>query len=211
MHLKKLLFISLFLIQLNAISQSRLFKQDFDEFATFGLTEMQLEKHKSEGELFVFNESKHETRLAKTLFDKGVGKKHKEETRTGFKYYEVIAKTDVKHYRINYIFLDGNRMTKDAIERLRQKILGLLDDGIKFTSLARQYSMDRNSYNGGDSGWFKEERTVPIFFKELDNPKLLANEVFSVDLTEANWYYLVQSTFTPTTIKEILVKVTVSE
>lgn len=204
----KPLFISLLILfQLNAFAQSRLFNQTFDEVAAFGLSEQELDEHEAEGELIVFNEVKHQTRLAKTLFDKKVGKNHKEKTRTGKRVYEVIAEREAKHYRINYIFLDGERMSKKAVERLRQKILELLDSGIQFQSLARQYSMDRNSYNGGDSGWFKEERTVPVFFEEINNPKLLANQVYSIDLAEADWYYLVQKTFTPTYIREILVKI----
>lgn len=205
--MKNLFFTFFILFQLQLTAQNRLFNQSYNEFLDFGFTEQELSQLEEEGELIVFNEAKHETRLAKTLFDKKIGKKHKEKTRTGKKLYEVVAEREVKHYRINYIFLDGERMSKKAIERLRKKILEMLDKGIQFESLARQYSMDRNSYNGGDSGWFKEERTVPIFFKEISNPKLLANEVYSIDLTEANWYYLVQKTFTPTHIREILVKI----
>lgn len=205
--MKKLLFITLVLLQVNLFAQNRLFNQSYNEFSGFGLSEQELKEQESEGELVVFNEAKHETRLALTLFDKKVGKKHKEKGSTGTKIYEVLAEREVKHYRINYIFLDGDRMSKKAVDRLRKKIQGMLDKGIQFESLARQYSMDRNSYNGGDSGWFKEEQTVPVFFEEINNPKLLANEVYQIDLAKANWYYLVQKTFTPSEIREILVKI----
>lgn len=203
-----LIFSLLIIFQFSGIAQSKLFNQSYDEFSSFDLDEEALQQHKQEGELMVFNEAKHQTKLAKTLFNKKTGNSHKEKIQNGKRVYEVIAEKEIMHYRINYIFLDGERMSKKAVERLRQKILGLLDTGIQFESLARQYSMDRNSYNGGDSGWFKEECTVPIFFEEINNPKLLANEVYSLELEEANWYYLVKKTYTPTSIREILIKIT---
>lgn len=206
--MNKIIFSLLILFQLTAVAQSRLFSQVYDEFSDFGMNEAELEIHESEGELIVFNEAKHNTRLAKTLFKNKTGKKHKEKTRTGDRVYEVLAERHVKHYRINYIFLDGERMSIDAIMRLREKMQGMLDEGIKFTSIARQYSMDRNSHNGGDSGWFKQERTVPEFFEAINDSKLLANMVYTVDLPEANWYYLVQKTYSPKEIREVLVKIT---
>lgn len=203
--MKKILLFTLVFTSLNFYAQNRLFNQSFNELSNFGLTEAEISELEEEGELVVFNEAKHNTSLAKELFDKKIGKKHKTETSTGKKTYEVVAEREVRHYRINYIFLDGNKMSQKAVFRLRDKINEMLDKGIQFESLARQYSMDNNSYNGGDSGWFKEERTVPIFFKAINNPKLLANEVYEIDLKEANWYYLVQKTFTPSDIREILV------
>ena len=207
MYQKTTLLILFILIQSTVFSQSKLFRQSHNDFAEFGFSEEELDVHKKEGDLSVFNEAKHKTRLALTLFDKGVGKKHKEKIRTGTRTYEVIAEREVMHYRINYIFLDANRKKPEAVARLRTKIQELLSSGIQFESLARQYSMDRNSYSGGDSGWFKEERTVPEFFKEINNSQLLANQVYEIDLAEANWYYLVKKAFTPVKIREILVKI----
>lgn len=199
------LWLCIFMLNCTLHAQNKLFQQAYNELDGFGLTEFELQEHQNEGELVVFNEAKHRTKLAKKLLDKG--KKHKEKTQTGVKTYEVIAERDVMHYRINYIFLDGNRTDVETAKKIREKINGMLNEGIQFKSLARQYSMDRNSYSGGDSGWFKEERTVPDFFQQINNPKLLANQVYEVDLEEAKWYYLVQKTYTPTNLREILVKI----
>ena len=203
--MKHFLFTIILISTVSSFAQSRLFNQSYNELEGFGFSSEEIAEYENEGELEVFNEAKHSTKLASILFDKKIGKKHKEKTRTGKKNYEVIAEREVMHYRINYIFLDGNKMSEKAIQRMRAKINEMLDKGIQFESLARQYSMDANAYNGGDSGWFKKERTVPIFFSKITDPKLLANEVYSIDLPEANWHYLVKKTFTPTTLREILV------
>lgn len=189
-------------------AQRDLFQQRYDEYANFGKTEAELDALKQTGEILVFNEVKHKTKLAKTLFKKNLNKKHKEKTRTGDKLYEVIGRREVPHYRINYIFLDGNKLSSNQVEALLKKIQGMHEEGIKFTSLARQYSMDIHANNGGDSGWFQEAATIPEFFAAIQNSNRLANEVFRVDLPSANWYYLVQKTYSSTSISEILVHIT---
>lgn len=199
--------LSLLFFNLVAVSQPLLFNQQHNEALDFGLSEKEIEAYKSKGYLEVFNEKKHNTKLAKKLFNKKVGKSHTQKGRTENTIYTVVAEAKNKHYRVDYIFLDGNKYDYEQIQKIRKKVKQLLDDGVKFESVARQYSMDRNSTRGGDSGWFIKEKTTADFYNAITNPKYLANEIFEIDLPEKNWYYLVRKNYTPTSLNEILILV----
>lgn len=198
-----LIFISIFI----SYSQPSLFNQLYDEITDFDLSEHEINNLKKKGELVIFNEEKHKTKIAKDVFKKRVGKSIKNKDGVGTTTYTIIAEKKILHYRMNYIFIDGNTMSTVKVDNMRKSLRKLLDDDVKFESVARQYSMDYNGKRGGDSGWFKEKKTLPEFFKATNQPKLLANEVFEVNLPEMNWFYIVKKTYTPITIKEVLVLV----
>ncbi|MGM0634879.1 MAG: peptidylprolyl isomerase [Bacteroidota bacterium] len=199
------LTLTFFLFSLSAFSQQELFNQSYDEIKDFDIPEDELKEYKKRGKLTIFNEEKHNTKLAEELFDTKVGKSIKIESRTGDKIYTVVAAKKIKHYRVNYIFLDGNKTSYKKIEKMRKKLMDLLDGDVKFESVARQYSMDRNSYRGGDSGWFKENKTEEDFFNAITNPRFLANEIFPVDIPEHDWYYIIEKSYSPTEINEIVI------
>lgn len=206
--MNKLFFCFSFLFfSLVLTAQPLLFNQQHNDALDFGLSEMEIEEYNKRGYLEVFNEEKHNTKLAKKLFSKKVGKSHKQKGRTENTIYTVVAESKNKHYRVDYIFLDGNKYDYKQIQKIRKKVRELLDDGVKFESVARQYSMDHNSTRGGDSGWFKKEKTMDDFYNAISNPKYLANEIFEIDLPEKNWYYLVRKNYTPTALNEILILV----
>ncbi len=196
-----------FFSTLTSFSQPSLFNQSYDETTDFGLSQKKLNEYRSRGELVIFNEEKHETKIAKEVFKKKVGKSIKNRDGVGTTTYTIIADKKIPHYRMNYIFIDGNTMSAIKVENMRKSLRKLLDDDVKFESVARQYSMDYNANRGGDSGWFKEKKTIPEFFKATNRPKLLANEIFEVNLPEMNWFYIVKKTYTPTNIREVLVLV----
>lgn len=196
-----------FFSTLTSFSQPSLFNQSYDETTDFGLSQKKLNEYRSRGELVIFNEEKHETKIAKEVFKKKVGKSIKNKDGVGTTTYTIIADKKIPHYRMNYIFIDGNTMSAIKVENMRKSLRKLLDDDVKFESVARQYSMDYNANRGGDSGWFKEKKTIPEFFKATNRPKLLANEIFEVNLPEMNWFYIVKKTYTPTNIREVLVLV----
>ena len=68
-----------------------------------------------------------------------------------------------------------------------------------------QYSMDYKKGVGGDSGWFKEGKTNPIFFQEVTNASVLADQIFEFEIPEKNWYYLAKKTHSMTELQEVLV------
>lgn len=189
------------------IAQPNLFNQSYDEVQDFGLSENEIKDLRSRGELVIFNEEKHETKIAKDLFKKRVGKSVKQKQALGVTTYTVVADAEIPHYRMNYIFIDGNKMNPSRVDNMVKTLRKLLDDDIQFEAVARQYSMDYNGRRGGDSGWFKQQKAVPEFFDATNRPKLLANEIFEVSLEEANWFYIVKKTYSSTNIREILVLV----
>jgi len=204
--MKKIYLLFTFLIIGNITAQRTLFNQRYSSQAQdFKMSEKQLDKYKSDGQVIVFNEEKHKTRLAKKLLKSREGK-----TKTfdkGFyeEEYEVLSKQKITHYRVRYIFIDKNRFkTDDASENYIKKIRALLDD-ISFKSVAMQYSMDINQNTGGDSGWFKKGKTHPEFFKEVTNTKRLADEIFEFEIPENSWYYFVKKSYSKKDIKEALV------
>ncbi|SDZ92520.1 peptidylprolyl isomerase [Psychroflexus halocasei] len=208
--MKKISLLILVIISINSLhAQRNLFKNSFDEYKDFGISKSEAKAYQKEGSLSVFNKEKHNTKLAIKLFNKKVGKSVKNKNHEGKIEYKVIAEAENKHYRINYIFFDGNKKSYEQIEEQREKMIKLLDSNYKFESLARQYSMDLNKYKGGDSGWFKFGSVMPDFGNAITNTMYYANEVFRVDIPERDWYYLVKKSHTPKNIKEILVLKTV--
>lgn len=190
-----------------SLAQPSLFNQSYDETTDFDLSDKQLITFRKQGELVVFNEDRHETKVAKEIFKKRVGKSFKKNDGVGITIYTVIAVKKTPHYRLNYIFLDGNQMNEVKLQNMLKSLRKMLDDDIKFESVARQYSMDYNGKRGGDSGWFKEKKSIPQFFEATNRPKLLANEIFEVELAEMNWHYIIKKTYTPINIREVLVLV----
>ena len=196
------LLLSLSLITLlSAKAQYKLFNQDYDKTRQFNLSKSDVKEYRQEGKLIIFNEEKHRTSLAVSLLDKKVGKDITQESVTQLRTYEVISSTKVKHHRLRYIFIDGNKLTKKQVRKRIDYIKRLLDDKASFESTAHQYSMDRNSRRGGDSGWFKKA----VFYDAVAHDNRYANEVFEVSIPENNWYYLVKKTFSPKPIREILI------
>lgn len=201
----KYLSFFLFLFTSLLIAQPNLFNQSYDEVQDFGLSENEIKDLRSRGELVIFNEEKHETKIAKDLFKRRVGKSVKQKQALGVTTYTVVADAEIPHYRMNYIFIDGNKMNPSRVDNMLKTLRKLLDDDIEFEAVARQYSMDYNGRRGGDSGWFKQQKAVPQFFDATNRPKLLANEIFEVSLEEANWFYIVKKTYSSSNIREILV------
>ena len=113
--------------------------------------------------------------------------------------YKILFETDVKAFRVSYIFLDASKLSLKEIEKLRTQILKDYKNGIPFTDLANKYTMD--SSKNGDLGWFTEGMMVPDFETAIKIHKL--NEIFKVDVPNNKWYYVVLKTFDDKQIKEL--------
>lgn len=196
-------FLFIFFLSFQLYSQNNLFRHDQELFSDFGYSNEEILKFKSQGTLSIFNKEKHNTNLADKLFKLNEGKslvlkgpKKKKLT--------VLKKKEVEHFRINYIFFDGEKLNYKDIDSLREHILKLSKTK-RFEQLAQTYSMDKNKNSGGDSGWFKS-RSVPVDFKNAALSGMrAANEIFKVDLETQNWYYLILTSNSPQFIEEILV------
>lgn len=204
--MKHVLCLFVFWLLYSTYAQRGLFNQRYLEMAKdFDINENQLDNYKSEGDLVIYNEEKHKTRLANKLLNARIGKTKKIDK--GFYKMEnkVLDKQETTHYRVRYIFIDKTKFQTDRdFQNYLDKIRNLLDQ-TTFKSVAMQYSMDYKKNAGGDSGWFKKGKTHPIFFREANNKAKLADEVFEFEIPEINAYYLVKKTNTQMNISEVLV------
>lgn len=165
-----------------------------------------LETYKSKkNKLITFNEEKHNTTLAKALFKlpkKGTKISESEFSKT---FYKVIEKNKIQHYRVSYVYLDGDKMVIERINSLRKKIVSKYQNGLPFSNLVKRYSMDQSADKGGDLGWFTKGDMDPEFESQATNPNYSVGDIFMVDIPSKNTYYVVVKTHEPKDIKEIKV------
>lgn len=199
--MKKLL---IFLIGFSAILQAQ--ETVLPTFETIINTEDAqafLEAHPEKGNTFItFNEENHKTELARNLFSSGqVTMDGQFETTR----YKVVDRFSTTHYRANYILIDGNKIEAEAAENTIKTISKKFSDGVPFSKLAQQYSMDRNANRNGDTGWFAPGALNPDLEKVIINVPRSERDLFSFQLKEKSWYYLVLNSYEPKEIKEIKV------
>ncbi|WP_034058601.1 peptidylprolyl isomerase [Lacinutrix jangbogonensis] len=155
--------------------------------------------------LLVFNTEKHQSSLAKELLEMPSGFTKTERTQFKKIYYKVIKKEKEPHYRISYIFFDGNKMPVDEIYRLRKQIMIKYSKGVDFGDLAKKYSMATNAIQGGDSGWVKDGELPIEIEDEANNLKHQLDDIFDVGITDDNGFYIIKKTHRLKTIKEVYV------
>jgi parvulin-like peptidyl-prolyl isomerase len=102
-----------------------------------------------------------------------------------------VAISKVKMMRVSYIYLDGSRIDIKRIGELRYEITTFHANGEAFSDLANKYTMDGNK--SGDLGWFEEGMMVKDFETAIKDHK--KGDIFTVDIPENKWYYVVLKTF----------------
>lgn len=165
---------------------------------------LELKKSK-ENKLITFNQEKHKTILANDLFELNKGGIKTITTNFEKTIYKVVEKTKTTHYRVSYIFLDGSKYELSDLNALRLKIITDYKNGAPFDFLAKRYSMDENANKGGDLGWFTKGDMYPDFENEIINGNYDLEDVFTIDIPEKNWFYVVLKTHEPKIISEISV------
>ncbi|MCH4552560.1 peptidylprolyl isomerase [Aestuariibaculum lutulentum] len=203
--IKKLLTYSLFCFTVSALAQT----STEEDLITIESTKqidsfLQAKKHKG-NKVVTFNEEKHKTILAKELFSMSRGAVKIKENEFEKTFYKVLEKNKTPYYRVSYIYLDGAQQTEDDITNLRSEIVTKYKNGIPFSYLAKQYSMDAYANKGGDLGWFTEGKMPIEFEAEVINGNHSLEDIFSVDIPETNAHYLVLQTHEPKHIAEIKV------
>ena len=200
----KQLTVLLLLLPLLSLSQNSL-EQELDSISTTEDAKAFAKAYKkvNKSKLLIFNKEKHKTRLADDLFKLSKGGKKvikKDEKKT---YYKVIDKEETLHYRASYIYSDGRKMTMEAINAKRSKIIKQYKQGYKFEALAKIHSMDQNSKRGGDLGWFPEGQMHPDFENSIKTHSV--NDIFTLDIAEGQWHYVILKTYDAKPIEEITV------
>ena len=194
-----LLISPLFVFSQNSIEQELDSISNKEDAKAFAKTHKKTNKSK----VLVFNKEKHKTKLANELFRLSVGGKKvvdKDQKKT---YYKVIDKEKILHYRVSYIYFDGRKMTVNDINSKRSKIIKQYKQGYKFEALAKLHSMDINANKGGDLGWFPEGQTHPDFENAVKTQS--KGDIFTLDIPDKQWYYVVLKTYDAEPIEEITV------
>lgn len=201
--MKQLFFLLLF-IPFLSFSQDSL-ETELDSISSIEDAETFVKAHKrsNKSKVFTFNKEKHKTRLADELFQLSEGGKKVVKNEYKKTYYKIIDKKETLHYRASYIYFDGNKMTLEDINEKRDKIILQYQQGYKFNKLAQLHSMDLNAKRGGDLGWFSEGEMHPMFEEAIKNHH--TDDVFTLDIKENNWYYVILKTHEPKIIEEITV------
>ncbi|APY12605.1 hypothetical protein BWZ22_15865 [Seonamhaeicola sp. S2-3] len=161
------------------------------------------DKYNFNSKIIVFNEEKHKTILAKSLFKLNKGQVKQEEKEFEKILYKILDRNTKSYYRVSYIFLDGNKYSLESIEELRKTLIKKYNNGTPFYQLANQYSMDNNAQKGGDTGWFTTGEMHPDFENALINNEHALNDIYTINIPSKNWYYLVLQTYKPKDITEI--------
>ena len=200
----KLLLISAFIGFSSFLNAQSSIEKELELVETPEQIEQFLESKKSKkNKLITFNEEKHKTNLAKDLFGMHLGGTKVNENEFERTVYKVVKKNKKTYYRVAYIYLDGTEYKLDEINDLRDKIIAKFYNGIPFDVLSKQYSMDDNANKGGDLGWFLTGDVHPDFESEIINSEHHLNDIFTVDIPEKNWYYVILKTHEPKDIAEI--------
>ena len=100
---------------------------------------------------------------------------------------KVLNIEDEELCKLKYIYLDGTKYSKPEIDSIRTKIIKRYKEGEKFLTLVNEYTMDGNPT--GDLGWFYKGMMVSEFDDVIQNRT--KGEIFTVDVDENNWFYVV--------------------
>jgi len=76
----------------------------------------------------------------------------------------MIDQTRARHILIKLTEVVSEKDGKQKMDAIKER----LDNGVKFEEMARQYSEDGSSSNGGDLGWVNPGDTVPQFEKAMN-------------------------------------------
>jgi parvulin-like peptidyl-prolyl isomerase len=108
------------------------------------------------GQLIELNSSIDTMDLDKELLSSGVGNliNFESEDKKKYFFFKTLETTQIRSYRVQYIFLDNRKLTIEQIDSLRDVIMRRTKNGEPFDRLAKEYSMDGNAKKGGDLGNF---------------------------------------------------------
>ena len=104
--------------------------------------------------------------------------------------FKVISVNKGKAFSVSYVYLDGNKLSMNEINKLRPEIIKQYKKGIKFSELAKKYTMDTNVT--GELNWFLEGNMYAEFENGIKAHKM--GEIYTLDIPSEKWYYVVLKT-----------------
>lgn len=116
--------------------------------------------------------------------------------------FKILNKQKIQTFKIQYIYLNGAKLRMTQIDSLQKQIIKKYKAGEPFDMLAREYSMDGNAANGGLLAWSEGE-----MLKEFERgvKEHLNDEVFTLDVPDQQWFYVVKNLEKPKAGKIITV------
>ncbi len=198
-----LVFITLFSFSSNA---QKTLEQELDSIFTVEQAQQFLEsKRARHNNIITYNEEKHKTKLSQELLNLNKGGSKVVSNGLEKIHYKVIDKCKIIYHRVNYIILDGTKMSLMEIDKLRPRIIAKLKNGVPFKDVAIEYSMDQNKTRGGDSGWITYGEMLPEFEEQVMSEAHQIGDIFLVDIESNKSYYVVKKTYDKKSITEVKV------
>ncbi len=182
------------------------FEKELDSIQTTEDAKTYIENNETvKGKVITFNKEKHHTRIADELFRLGKGSKKVYKTDLEKTYYKIVDKNEIPYQKLSYIFLDGKQKSMKEINSIRQNIITKYNNGFRFEDLAKHYSMDNNAKRGGDLGWVTQGDLHPDFEAQVLDNSHQVDDIFTIDIPEQQWYYVILKTEDTKFIEEIKV------
>lgn len=144
-------------------------------------------------------ESRHDTTaLHRQLFKKKKGDVVTMKDRS----YKIVEDTTEYIFHASYIYLDGAAVARSAIDSIRTLILKKYRAGASFEALADEYTMDHNADHGALRPF-----SAGMMVKEFETGVRQhgKGDIFTVDVPDRQWYYVVKKTATDQAIRKIVV------
>lgn len=168
---------------------------DIAKIKTISQAEIFIKKNsKANAKIFTIESNRDTSEILFPLYSKKNGFTFKVDNRD----YKILQIDSTLSFRVNYIYLSGEKFSKNQSDSLRQEIILKYKNGISFFDLVQQYTMDGNIT--GDTGWFIENIMVKEFETAVRNHK--KGDIFLVDTPSQNWYHVVLKTYDNTYIKK---------
>lgn len=105
--------------------------------------------------------------------------------------YKLLEAKESREFRARYIYLNGDKLTKDELDSTRTLIIAKYNSGAEFTDLVKMFTMDGNT-KGGDLGWFHEGAMVNEFETAMRDHK--KGDIFYIDVVDNKWFYVTLKT-----------------
>lgn len=137
--------------------------------------------------LYSLNSTKDTSKLDQQLYKLKIG----EITHIDGGIYKAIKDTGNFTLRASYIYLDGAHLTLTQVDSLRDIIRKKYAAGTSFEELVDKYNMDPNTKHG-DTGPFQAGMMVREFEEAVRTHT--KGDIFTVDVPEKKWYYVVKKT-----------------